>query len=176
MLPEWGRFVTAAQENGVDLDEEQLLFLAGGQDNDFDDDVDKQPIQDFALNVDNVFYADDCDVFDSGVDEAPTAQTIFMANLSFADPVTDKARPSYDSDILSEYVKDKEVTVIHSDVLSVPNDAFMMIYNDICESHAQSISNPSRNTVVKNSLTAELATYKEQVELYERRAKFELIE
>nr|GEY59832.1 retrovirus-related Pol polyprotein from transposon TNT 1-94 [Tanacetum cinerariifolium] len=179
--------------------------------------------QDLALNVDNVFQADDCDVFDSDVDEAPTAQTMFMANLSSADPVTDEAGPSYDSDILYEvhdhdhyqdaacahheehvmhdsvqqdhvvdshadytsdsnmipydkYVKDNEVSVAHSDVSSVPNDAFMMIYNDMYEPHAPSVSNPSRNTVVKTSLTAELATYKEQVELYERRAKFELTE
>nr|GFC08651.1 hypothetical protein [Tanacetum cinerariifolium] len=68
----------------------------------FDDDVDEQPVQDLALNVDNVFQADDCDAFDSVVDEAPTAQTMFMANLSSADPVTDKAGPSYDSDILFE--------------------------------------------------------------------------
>nr|GEV07568.1 hypothetical protein [Tanacetum cinerariifolium] len=33
-----------AQENGVGLDAEQLLFLAGGQDNAFDDDVDEQPV------------------------------------------------------------------------------------------------------------------------------------
>nr|GEU80276.1 hypothetical protein [Tanacetum cinerariifolium] len=46
--------------------------------------------------------ADDCDVFDSDVDEASTAQTMCMANLSSADPVTDEAGPSYDSDILSE--------------------------------------------------------------------------
>nr|GEW58078.1 integrase, catalytic region, zinc finger, CCHC-type, peptidase aspartic, catalytic [Tanacetum cinerariifolium] len=46
--------------------------------------------------------ANDCDAFDSDVDEAPTAQTMFMANLSSADPVTDKAGPSYDSNILSE--------------------------------------------------------------------------
>nr|GEZ07748.1 retrovirus-related Pol polyprotein from transposon TNT 1-94 [Tanacetum cinerariifolium] len=71
-----------AQENGVTLDAEQLLFLAGGQDNVFDDDVDEQPIEDLALNVDNVFQAEDCDAFDSDVDEAPTAQTMFMANLS----------------------------------------------------------------------------------------------
>nr|GEV55890.1 hypothetical protein [Tanacetum cinerariifolium] len=138
----------------------------GGQDNAFDDDdVDEQPVQDLALNVDNVFQADDCDAFDSDVDEALTAQTMFMANLSSADPVTDEAGPSYDLDILSEYVKDNEVPVVHSDVSSVPNDAFMMIYNDMCEPYPQSVSNPSRNTVVKNSLTAELATYKEQVEL-----------
>nr|GEU64737.1 putative reverse transcriptase domain-containing protein [Tanacetum cinerariifolium] len=54
------------------------------------------------LNVDNVFQADDCATFDSDVDEAPTAQTMFMVNLSFADHVYDKAGPSYDSDILSK--------------------------------------------------------------------------
>nr|GEV21399.1 retrovirus-related Pol polyprotein from transposon TNT 1-94 [Tanacetum cinerariifolium] len=110
MLPEWGRFVTAvklnrglrdsnydqmqiarnctqpkrpqnseyykdkmllmqAQENGVALDVEQMLFL---------------------------------EAFDSDVDEAPTAQTMFIANLSSADPITDEARPSYDSNILSK--------------------------------------------------------------------------
>ncbi|GKE92650.1 integrase, catalytic region, zinc finger, CCHC-type containing protein, partial [Tanacetum coccineum] len=55
-----------AQENGVALDEEQLLFIA----------------------------ADDCDAFDSDVDKAPTAQTMFMANLSSADPVYDEVGPS----------------------------------------------------------------------------------
>nr|GEV32022.1 hypothetical protein [Tanacetum cinerariifolium] len=66
----------SSREWGV-LDEEQLLFIVGGQDN-VDDDVDKQPVQDLALN------------------------TMFMENLSFADPVYDEADPSYDSDILSE--------------------------------------------------------------------------
>nr|GEV24848.1 retrovirus-related Pol polyprotein from transposon TNT 1-94 [Tanacetum cinerariifolium] len=97
-----------AQENGVALDVGQLLFLAGGQDNAFDDDVDEQPVQDLALNVDNVFQADDYDAFDSDVDEAPTTQTMFMANFSSADPVTDEAEPSYDSNILSE-VPDHEL-------------------------------------------------------------------
>nr|GEU88246.1 integrase, catalytic region, zinc finger, CCHC-type, peptidase aspartic, catalytic [Tanacetum cinerariifolium] len=75
---------------------------SNGQDNTFDDDVEKQPVQDLALNVDNVFQADDCDTFDSDVDKALTAQTMFMANLSSADPVTDEVGPSYDSNILSE--------------------------------------------------------------------------
>ncbi|GJV54146.1 hypothetical protein Tco_1449887 [Tanacetum coccineum] len=60
-----------AQENGVALDEEQLLFIAGGHDNAIDEDMDEQPVQDLALNVDNVFQADDYDAFDSDVDEAP---------------------------------------------------------------------------------------------------------
>ncbi|GJW71363.1 retrovirus-related pol polyprotein from transposon TNT 1-94 [Tanacetum coccineum] len=211
------------KDNGVALDEVQLLFIAGGQGNAIDEDVDEQPIEDLALNVDNVFQVDDCDAFDSDVDEAPMTQTMFMANLSSAYPVYDKAGPSYDSDILSEvhdhdhyqdavyehheehemhddvqpnyvvdshanytsdsnmipydqYVKDNAVPVVQSNVSSVPNDAYMMIFNDMHEPHAQSVSDTTRNTVVDNSLTAELATYKEQVELYERRARFELTE
>nr|GFB49000.1 integrase, catalytic region, zinc finger, CCHC-type, peptidase aspartic, catalytic [Tanacetum cinerariifolium] len=136
-----------------------------GPDNAFDDDVDEQPVQDLALNMDNVFQSKDYDVFDSDVDEAPTAQTMFMANLSSADPITDEARPSYDSDILSKYVKDIDVSVVHNNASSVLNDTFMMMYDDMCESITPSVSNSSRNAVVKNSLTAELATYREQVEL-----------
>ncbi|GJZ05518.1 hypothetical protein Tco_0539311 [Tanacetum coccineum] len=188
-----------AQENRVALDEEQLLFIVGRQDNAIDEYADEQPVQDLALNVDNVFQADDCDAFDSDVDEAPTAQTMFMANLSSVDPVYDEAGPSYDSDILSEvhdhdhyqdafcehheeyemhddYVKDNAVSVVQSNVSSVTNDAYMMIFNDMHETHAQPVLVTTQNAVVDNSLTAELATYKEQVELYERRAMFELTE
>ncbi|GJR73759.1 hypothetical protein Tco_0086124 [Tanacetum coccineum] len=94
--------VTTATENEVALDEEQLLFIAGGQDNTVDKDVDEQPVQYLTLTMDNVFQANDCDAFDSDVDEAPTAQTMFMANLSSANLIYDKAGLSYDSDILSE--------------------------------------------------------------------------
>nr|GFA28838.1 hypothetical protein [Tanacetum cinerariifolium] len=75
-----------------------------------------------------------------------------------------------------QYVKDNEVPVVHSNASSVQNDTFMMIYNDMCKTSAPSVSNSSWNAVVKNSLTTELATYREQVELYERWAKFELTE
>ncbi|GJV22558.1 hypothetical protein Tco_1371578 [Tanacetum coccineum] len=148
-------------QNGVALDEEQLLFLAGGQDNAIDEYVDEQPIQDLALNVDNMFQADDCDAFDFDVDEASTAQTMFMANLSSADPVYDEASPSYDSDILSEYIKDNAMPVVQSNVSSVPNDAYMMILNDMHEQSAQCVYVTTQNNVVDKSLTVELATYKE---------------
>ncbi|GKC32057.1 hypothetical protein Tco_1039351 [Tanacetum coccineum] len=91
-----------SQENGVDLDEKQLLFLAGGQHNTFNDEVDEGPVQDMAQNEDNIFQADQCDAFDSNVDEALASQTMVMANLSSADPVYDEAGPSYDSNTLSE--------------------------------------------------------------------------
>nr|GEW26138.1 hypothetical protein [Tanacetum cinerariifolium] len=72
-----------------------------------------------------------------------------------------------DSNIImcDQYVKDNEVPVVHSGASSIPTEDFMMIYDDMCERHDQSVSYPSRNTVVKNSLTAELAIYKEHVEL-----------
>ncbi|GKA95259.1 hypothetical protein Tco_0817297, partial [Tanacetum coccineum] len=121
MLPEWGRFVTTVKLNrGVagyggaqnrvgNANPGQARQIKcyncngiGGQDNVVDEDVDEQPVQDLALNVDNVIQADDCEAFDSDVDEAPTVQTMFIANLSSVDPVYDEASPSYDLDILSE--------------------------------------------------------------------------
>ncbi|GKG37377.1 hypothetical protein Tco_0447550, partial [Tanacetum coccineum] len=81
-----------------------------------DEDVDEPPVQDLSLT------------------------TMFMANLSSADPIYDEAGSPYDSDILSEA--------------------------------AQCVSANEQNKVVNASLTVELARYKEQVELYERRAKF----
>nr|GEW14813.1 Gag-Pol polyprotein [Tanacetum cinerariifolium] len=135
--------------------------------------------------------ADECDAFDIDVDEAPTAQTMFMENLSSADPVYDEAGLSYDSDILSEvhdhdnyqdaiyehheYVKDNAKPVIQNNVSFVP-DAYMMIINEMHEQNTQCVSMKAQTKVVDASLIAELATYKEQVELYGRRAKFELTE
>nr|GEV31656.1 reverse transcriptase domain-containing protein [Tanacetum cinerariifolium] len=167
--------------------------------------------------------ADDCDAFDSDVDEAPTAQTMFMANLSSTDPIYDVPVPSYDLDILSEvhdhdyyqdvvcehhevhemhddvqpkyvvdshtdytsnsnmipydqYVKENAVPVVQSNVSFVPNNAYMMILNDMHEQPTQYVSVTTQNNVVDKSLTAKLTTYKEQDELYERRARFELTE
>ncbi|GKC01865.1 retrovirus-related pol polyprotein from transposon TNT 1-94 [Tanacetum coccineum] len=228
-----------AQENEVALDEEQLHLptskwtrtkridegcgRGGRHDTAVDEDVDESPVQDLALNVDNVFQAGECDAFDSDVDKAPTTQTMFMANLSSADPVYDKASPSYNSDILSkiheydnyqdavcehhdthemhhdvkpncivdsnadytsdsnmitydQYVKDNAKPVVQTNVSYVPNDVYMMIINEMHKQTAQSVSANKQNKVVNASLTAELATYKEQVELYERQAKFELTE
>ncbi|GJU62787.1 hypothetical protein Tco_1244622 [Tanacetum coccineum] len=85
--------VATTQENGVVLDEEQLLFLAGEQVTNFDDDVDDPPEKDLALNVDHIFEADQCDAFDSDVDEAPNIQTMFMVNLSSEVPNYDEAGP-----------------------------------------------------------------------------------
>nr|GEV60089.1 retrovirus-related Pol polyprotein from transposon TNT 1-94 [Tanacetum cinerariifolium] len=142
------------QENGVALDEEQLLFIVGRQDNAVDEDLDKQPVQDLALNIDNVFQVNDCDAFDFDVDEALTAQTMFMANLSFAYLVYDEAGPSYDSDILSEVhdhdhnqdtvCEHHEVHEMHDDVqpyyvvdshTDYTSDSNMILYDQFFDMH-----------------------------------------
>nr|GEU38499.1 integrase, catalytic region, zinc finger, CCHC-type, peptidase aspartic, catalytic [Tanacetum cinerariifolium] len=130
------------------------------------------------------YEANECDAFDLDVDEAPTAQSMFMANLSFADPVYDEAGPSYDSDTLSEvydhdnyqdvvceHHEDNAELVVQNNVSSLPNDASMMIVNEMHEQTAQCVSVKAHTKVVDASLTVELAIYKEQVKLYERRAK-----
>nr|GFA51062.1 hypothetical protein [Tanacetum cinerariifolium] len=85
---------------------------------------------------------------------------------------------SYTSDsnmiLYDQYVKDNAVQVVQSDVSAVPNDAYMMILNYMHEPPAQHVYVTTQTKVVDKSLTAELATYNEQVEMYERRAKFEL--
>nr|GEX57981.1 hypothetical protein [Tanacetum cinerariifolium] len=64
MLLEDKMLLMQAQENGVALDEELLLFIAGGQDNAVDEDVDEQPVQDLALNRKNLLIANDNSIAD----------------------------------------------------------------------------------------------------------------
>ncbi|GJS88414.1 retrovirus-related pol polyprotein from transposon TNT 1-94 [Tanacetum coccineum] len=205
-----------APDNGVVLDEDQLLFLTGEHVTNFDEDVD-----DLALNVDHVFEADQCDAFDSDVDEAPTTLTMFMVNLLSKDPIYDESGPSYDSNTpfevqdhdtfvdhmdeyhevhemqsdvqhnsvvdfdadytsdsniipYDQYVEDNEEHVVQSNVSSVRNDALMSILDEMHEQGVQSRSANKQVKVVNDTLTFELARYKELVGVYEQRAKFEL--
>ncbi|GJY36778.1 hypothetical protein Tco_0422156 [Tanacetum coccineum] len=74
-----------------------------------------------AQNEDNIFQADQCDAFDSDVDEAPTAQTMFMANLYSVELVYDEAGPSYDSDTLSEPQAQTPSAWKTTDTIDVPS-------------------------------------------------------
>nr|GEV67620.1 retrovirus-related Pol polyprotein from transposon TNT 1-94 [Tanacetum cinerariifolium] len=164
-----------SQENRVALDEEQLLFIAGRQDNTVDEDVDEQPVQDLALNVDNMFQIDDFDAFDSDVDEAPTVQTMFMANISFIDPVYNKAGSSYDSDILSEVhdhdhyqdavCEHHEVYEMHDDVqpnyvvdshADYMSNSNMILYDQKCDEIEQKNLLSANDTLIANCLSKEV--------------------
>ncbi|GJV15697.1 hypothetical protein Tco_1361020 [Tanacetum coccineum] len=187
----------------------------------FDEDVDNSPENDLALNVDHVFEADECDAFDSDVDEGPTTQTMFMTNLTSEDRIYDEAGPSYDSNTpfevqdhdtfvnhldeyhevhemqtdeqhnyvvdsdadytsdsniipYDQYVEDNEDHVVQSNVSSVRNDALMSILDEMHEQGVQSRLANKPDMIVNDSVTSELARYKELVGEYEKRAKFEL--
>ncbi|GJV91955.1 retrovirus-related pol polyprotein from transposon TNT 1-94 [Tanacetum coccineum] len=202
-------------------DEEQSLFLAGEQVTNVDDDVDDSPENDLALNVDHVFEADECDAFDSDVDEGPTTQTMFMTNLTSEDRIYDEAGPSYDSNTpfevqdhdtfvdhmdeyhevhemqsdvqhnyvvesdadytsdsniipYDQYVEDNEDHVVQRNVSSVRNDALMSILDEMHEQGVQSRLANKPDMIINDSVTSELARYKELVGEYEKRAKFEL--
>ncbi|GJW53007.1 retrovirus-related pol polyprotein from transposon TNT 1-94 [Tanacetum coccineum] len=189
-----------AQEKAAVLDEEELLFLAGKQGNTFDVDVDNQPVQDLALNEDNIFQADECDAFDSDVDDEPTAQTIFMANLSSAGSANPQAGPS-NASILSE-VHTLENAIDHivtnevqqSNVIDstsvymgnnnvIPYEQYLSVNNiSVVPSCASStlnnvcVSSDNDAFVPHDPIANELKIYKEQVAIYEQRAKFELTE
>ncbi|GJX30586.1 hypothetical protein Tco_0238665 [Tanacetum coccineum] len=101
-------------------------------------------------------------LMNSGCDDEPTAQSIFMANLSSAGSANQQAGPSNPS-ILSE-VHILENAIDHS----VTNLDKHEIHNEV--QHANVIDSTSVD------MATELKIYKEQVAIYEQRAKFELTE
>ncbi|GJW31250.1 retrovirus-related pol polyprotein from transposon TNT 1-94 [Tanacetum coccineum] len=168
-----------AQENGAVLDEEQSLFLAGEHVTNFDDDVDDSPENDLALNVDHIFEADQCDAFDSDVDEAPNVQTMFMVNLSSEDPIYDEAASHDPPRILHLSIWKTTKKMVYKVMylqykIMQRNDALMSILDEMHEQGVQSRLANKPDMVVNDSVTSELARYKELVGEYEKRAKFEL--
>nr|GEU40640.1 integrase, catalytic region, zinc finger, CCHC-type, peptidase aspartic, catalytic [Tanacetum cinerariifolium] len=103
--------------------------------------LDEGPVQDMAQKEDNTFQADQCYAFDSDVDEAPTAHTMFMANLSSANLVYDEAGPLYDSDTLSE-VQDNDNSLDNMNEYHEEHKTQTNVQaNDIVDSDAEYTSN-----------------------------------
>nr|GEX63622.1 hypothetical protein [Tanacetum cinerariifolium] len=98
-----------------------------------------------------------------------------MANLSDSEDIQyagfdhdhylEAACAYHEEHMMHEYVQLDHVVNSHDEYMSDSNIT-------MCDQYVRD----NENTVVKNSLTAELAIYKEHVELYEQRAKFELTE
>nr|GEW17557.1 reverse transcriptase domain-containing protein [Tanacetum cinerariifolium] len=163
-----------AQENRVVLDKEHLLFIAGGQENDVNEDVDEPLVQDLALNVDNVFQADeyilsevhDHDNYQDAVCELHEVHEMHD-NVQPYCVLDSDAEYTNNSNIImyDQYVKDNAEPIVQNNVSSVPNDTSMMLINEMHEQTAQCVSMKAHTKVVDASLTADLATYKEHVEL-----------
>nr|GEV43155.1 hypothetical protein [Tanacetum cinerariifolium] len=104
MLPEWGRFVTTVRLNrGLKTSNyDQLAHSKTMHSPKVTIEFRILHGQDAADASSREWSVDQCDAFDSDVDKAPTAHTMFMVNLSSADTIYDEASPSYDLNILSE--------------------------------------------------------------------------
>ncbi|GJZ81853.1 hypothetical protein Tco_0646847 [Tanacetum coccineum] len=91
----------------------------------------------FGTQYEQILEADQCDAFDSDVDETPNVQTMFMVNLSSEDPIYDEAGPSHDSNTPFE-VQDHDTFVDHMDeyheVHEMQND---VQHNYVVDSNAE---------------------------------------
>nr|GEZ94204.1 integrase, catalytic region, zinc finger, CCHC-type, peptidase aspartic, catalytic [Tanacetum cinerariifolium] len=173
-----------AQENRIDLDEEQLLFLAGGQTNTFDDDVDDGPIM-FTANLSSVasVYDEVGPSYDSDTlsevqnhdnyldDMNESHEEHEMQNDVQPNDVVDSDTEYTSNSNLISYVQDNKAQLVKSDASSIPSDTIMMVTNDIYEQDAPCVTSNQPNNTVNASLTAELARYKELAEVYEKGLK-----
>ncbi|GKB73398.1 integrase, catalytic region, zinc finger, CCHC-type containing protein [Tanacetum coccineum] len=142
-------------------------------------------------------HADECDAFDSDVDDEPTAQSIFMANLSSAGSTNPQAGPSSASILSEVHIQDEHE--IHNEVQQgnvidttsvdvgnsnvIPYEQYLLVDNisvvPSCASSALNdvcVSSDNYAFVPHDPIATELKIYKEQVAIYEQRAKFELTE
>ncbi|GJU44718.1 hypothetical protein Tco_1201984 [Tanacetum coccineum] len=161
---------------------------AGGQTNTFDDDVDEGPLlllkqcswpispllNQFMMKLvhydsnilSEVQDHDNCLDNMNEYHEEHEMQNFVQLN----DIVNSATEYTSNSNIISyeQYVQDTEDQVVHSDVSFVPNDAVMMITNDIYDQDAQCVTSNKPNKTVNASLTTELARYKELAEVYKK--------
>ncbi|GJS18809.1 retrovirus-related pol polyprotein from transposon TNT 1-94 [Tanacetum coccineum] len=165
------RCYNASQENGSSCwDEEQCISWQGNRVTNVVVTVDDSTENDLALNVDHIFEADECDAFDSDVDEGPTSQTMFMASLTSEDPIYDEAGPSYDSNNPFE-VQDHDAFVDHMDEY---HDYVEDNEEHVVQCNASSVQSRLTNKpdmLINDSVTSELARYKELVGEYEKTGK-----
>ncbi|GJV38251.1 integrase, catalytic region, zinc finger, CCHC-type containing protein [Tanacetum coccineum] len=139
-----------AQENGAVLDEEELLFLAGEQSNTFDADVDNHPSI-FMANLSSVGPAN----LQVGPSNASTLSKVHILENAIDHSVTNQDRHEIHNEV-------NNVSVVPSCASSSLNDACVLFNNDAYVPH--------------DPIATELKIYKEQVAIYEQRAKFELTE
>nr|GEW35688.1 hypothetical protein [Tanacetum cinerariifolium] len=165
-------FLVGGQDNALDddVDEQPVQDLALNVDNvfqaedcnAFDSDVDEAPTAQtmFMANLssvdpvtDEVGPSYDSDILSEVQDHAHYQDVVCVYheehamhdNVQLNHDVDSHVDHTSDSNMIpyDQYVKDNVVSVVHSNVSSVPNDAFMMIYNDMYEPYAQSVSNTS---------------------------------
>ncbi|GKE09560.1 hypothetical protein Tco_1413111 [Tanacetum coccineum] len=123
----------------------------------FDDDVDEAPVQDLALNEDNVFQAYQCDAFDCSVDEAPTAQTI-VGEYHEVHEMQNDVQPNYVVDLHAEYTSDSNIISYEQYV----KDNAVQVVQKLLKKELHSVKMQINSTINHNKLiTEEVITLKQ---------------
>ncbi|GJX15522.1 hypothetical protein Tco_0216354 [Tanacetum coccineum] len=135
-----------AQENRVALDEEQLLFLAGGQDNAVDEDV--------RATCSKIKHS--CGLISCYDEAGPSYDTDILSEVHDHDHYQDAVCEHHEEHEMRDNVQPNYVVYSHADYTSNSN---MIPYDQYVKDNAV--------PVVQSN---------EQVELYERWARFELTE
>ncbi|GJS61361.1 hypothetical protein Tco_0656145 [Tanacetum coccineum] len=146
-------------------------YLAQGND------VDNQPVQDLALNEDNIFQVDECDAFDLDVDDEPICSVNTHGQFILSrdeHEIHNKVQPSDVIDTTSVHMGNSNVIpyeqyLLVNNISDVPSCASSAL-NSVC------ISPVNDAFIPHEPIATELKIYKEQVAIYEQRAKFELTE
>ncbi|GJX54309.1 retrovirus-related pol polyprotein from transposon TNT 1-94 [Tanacetum coccineum] len=173
-----------ALESRVALDEGQMAFLADNGDT-VNTSQESQEIPNLAI-----FQTDELDAFDSDCDDAPLASNVLMAKLYAYDLNVYSEyyeQPSFindldtditsDSNIISykQYLKKTENAIIRDITSSVQQDALIM---SVIEKMSNQVAKRNKvdkvNKTINESLTAELEIYKDQINFFKERRKFEL--
>ncbi|GJZ32895.1 retrovirus-related pol polyprotein from transposon TNT 1-94 [Tanacetum coccineum] len=146
-----------AQGSGKVLNEEELEFLA-------EPGVAEGPITQIVITHNVVYQADDLDAYDSNCDDFSIAKAVLMANLS-----------SYGSDVLSEYLLETQNAAVQYTNSFAQQDAMILF---VFEKQSNQVTNYNKvnkdNLISNESLSAELAQYKERVKLLEERQNVDL--
>ncbi|GJR67252.1 hypothetical protein Tco_0013317 [Tanacetum coccineum] len=123
----------------------------------------------------NPFEVQDHDAFVDHMDEYHDVHEM-QNDVQHNYVVDSDADYTSDSNIIpyDQYVEDNEEHVVQCNASSVRNDALMSILDEMHEQGVQSRLANKPDMVVNDSVTSELARYKELVGEYEKRAKFEL--
>ncbi|GJS94712.1 retrotransposon protein, putative, ty1-copia subclass [Tanacetum coccineum] len=166
-----------AQENGAVLDEEELLFLADecyAFDSDVDDESTAQTI--FMANLSsagsanpqagtsNASILSEVHTLENAIDHSVTNQNehVIHNEVQQSNVIDSTSVHMGNSNVIpyEQYLTTNDVFVVPSCASSAPNNAYVLIDNNVHTPH--------------EPLVTELAIYKEQVAIYEQRAKFEL--
>ncbi|GJR49010.1 hypothetical protein Tco_1317113 [Tanacetum coccineum] len=138
----------------------------------------EDPIYDEAgpsYDSNNPFEVQDHDAFVDHMDEYHDVHEM-QNDVQHNYVVDSDADYTSDSNIIpyDQYVEDNEEHVVQCNASSVRNDALMSILDEMHEQGVQSRLTNKPDMLMNDSVTSELARYKELVGEYEKRAKFEL--